>query len=613
MNSTLRVAQDTFTREDRPAVNFGQEPQITVGAAASAIRRGFLYAPVPFPRGASIISATLRVWTRDIWSGGPTTVKARRVTTRWRENVATWNEEPTAVATNEASTVIANNAAVGTLVEFDVAAIMQDVAAGGAYHGLRLGTADAVTHRFHSAESATDGQRPKLLIEWTLAPTKPVDLKPSGGLAIGLASPTLTWRHVDTAGEEQAQFQVQLDDASDFATVLHDSGWVVSGDSEYLLPVTVPADATRYWRVRTRDTYGISSPWSDTASFIRKVKGVVTISSPTNGGTVDDHTPNILHSFSGTQQSARWLLERRNEALEWERIYDSGVLTTAATSHTIPKGYITKTTDTYRIRVRIFDSQERVAIPGESRYAEATATFTYVRSGTPTEVLTLTVEAATVADEMPGTVLTWTRASAPDYFAIVVDGEIIDGRLEPGDTFVSGTTYRTVLYSLIPLISHTVEVEAVSLVSGSLIHSDGNPVVNYTPTISGIWLVAPDWTLNCVIAGREPNEKRIGEEGETFFPLNRRDPVRIKDSTRGYEGSLRGQLAPIFERTGLTWRDRLEQIKGLPARATIWLIFADNAYRITLGEVSITNRHPDIYEITAEFWQTADFTIPLRR
>ncbi len=615
--STPKITQDATVRESVTSRNLGETPWLAVGNETNDIRRAFVYAARPFPRGATVVDAKLRLYTRDVWSGGPITVTAKVVTQKWKETGAggiTWADQPDVTAANVTANV-ANNAPVGTLVEFDVTSLLQTVASGGsAYHGFRLTIAAATTHRFHSAESTSANLRPVLEVEWGVVGDGPVDLKPSGGLSVSKPQPTLVWELVDTEGNEQAEFQVQIDDADTFSSVLHDSGWVVSEDSEYDLSTTgftVANGVVRYWRVRVRDGNGIESEWSDPVSFRRDDKGVLTITSP--GATTDDVTPPITHTFTGTtQEVVRYILEREDTD-GWVSIYNSGPQATVATSFTLPQDLIDNETDNYRIRVFVWDNIDRVATPGDPRYVEDVQEFAYVRDGTPAAVTSLTVTDATDEDEAPGVVVEWQRAAQPDYFALKIDGKIKLPRIDPVDVFVSGTTYRTVVYFVVPRSEHEFEVEAVTLSGGRYKHSDGNVTTDFTPNPKGVWLVAPDYNLNVFIAGKDPFEKPIGESGTTYFPINRRDPVRVRDSVRGYEGSFRGLLTAGYGKTGAEWRNRFETMKGLPADADVWLVFSDNAFPVILGVGEVTNLYHDRFAVSCEYWQVGRFPMELRR
>ena len=149
--ATPAVTQDAHILENQVDENVGRKPFLIVGGVAAQNRRAFLFAPRKFPLGSTIVDGKLRLYTRDIWSGGPITVTARLITSRWREEGATavtWADQPN-VSSQTATANVANNAPADTLVEIDVTALLQLVSDGTAYHGFRLSIATATSHRFH--------------------------------------------------------------------------------------------------------------------------------------------------------------------------------------------------------------------------------------------------------------------------------------------------------------------------------------------------------------------------------------------------------------------------------------------------------------------------------
>jgi hypothetical protein len=455
-------------------------------------------------------------------------------------------------------------------------------------------------------------------IEWTTAPGKPTDLKPSGGRAVSLAKPVLAWTFVDSKGEFQSQYQVQIDDDSGFAAPLYDSGYIVSTEWEHDLSLTAFAglanDDVRYWRVRVKDNYGLESPWSDPVSFARKTKGALVITNPPDepNNTVEETTPPLQHDFTGrTQKLAQWFIQKLDDD-EWVTVLNSGRVATTEETYTPPAGKIVSTVDEYREVLRVWDDVARESTPGDPAYVQLIRYFTYVRSGTPAPVETLDVSNGG-GDDAPGVLLEWTRTLQPDFFSIMVDGRQV-ARVEAADVLVAGDDYRYVLYLINPRKTHSFEVEAVVLDAGKYKHSDGNPIVNFKPEPTGYWLVAPRYGLRTVLTGKEAQDKQIGGSATVFNPIGgRRDPVRIRDSVRGYEGQLIGRITPAFTETGLTWLTRLERIVGLPHSAEIWLVGGVNTFRVVVGEPMVNDLSHDRWEVTIPFWQVDDFTVPLKR
>jgi hypothetical protein len=321
----------------------------------------------------------------------------------------------------------------------------------------------------------------------------------------------------------------------------------------------ISADATRWWIVRAKDESN-NSPWSDVQSFTRTTKGTLAISSPTNGGTVEETTPPIITTLTGRAQEAiSYTLEQYVAAdTEWVEVWSQGrraapAASAAAYSFGVPSGKITAAAINYRLTVRSWDDQDRDATPGDPAYVQAQSTFTFARSATPSPVTVLT--AAAEASNGPGVLLTFNRAvgqAAPDYFALVVDSKRVMDRIDPADIIDGGSpiVFSFVYYGAEPYTSHTFEVEAVTFVSGVLKHSQGNATANYNPKPSGVWLL--DDNDPPYRPANPPRRVRLGpgasvslgiaESGATYHVIGRQDPVDIIDTVSGYEGTVSGRI-----------------------------------------------------------------------
>jgi hypothetical protein len=322
----------------------------------------------------------------------------------------------------------------------------------------------------------------------------------------------------------------------------------------------ISADATRWWIVRARDEMGNTSPWADVQSFIRTTKGTLAISSPTNGGTVEETTPPIITTLTGRAQEAiSYLLEQFVTAdSEWVEVWSQGrraapANSAAAYSFGVPSGKITAASTNYRLTVRSWDDQDRDATPGDPVYVQAQSTFTFARSATPSPVTVLT--AAAEASSGPGVKLTFNRAvgqAAPDYFALVVDSVRVMDRIDPVNIIDGGSpiVFSMVWYGAEPYDAHTYEVEAVTFVSGVLKHSQGNDTEVFTAKPTGIWLLddndppyrpaSPPRRVR--FTGTTSPSLGIAESGATYHAVGRRDPVTIIDAISGYEGTVVGRI-----------------------------------------------------------------------
>lgn len=629
MITTRKSAVDTFSRQGLPATNYGQKPFLLIKGGTTDQYQVYVWWDRPFPSGATVVTALLRLWVRLAWTGQPFVLSVKRITSKWIESGVgslTWNKVPT-VGTTTVTKTINTNPAHKEMVEIDVSTIMAEVAAGNAFYGFRI-TIDKTDgpRGFYSGETAEVAIRPELRVEWSTPPAAPNDLVPSGGQVISLAKPVFDWQFVDTTGEAQAEFQVQIDTDSAFGSVDHDSGWVVSSESAYNLGPTsfsVPLDTTHYWRVRVKDQYGLLSPWTAAQSFVRKTKATIDITSPV--GTAEERTPPIVHTFTAghagqLQEAVQYIIEEDEaDSDDWIVRYDSGLVATNELSFTIPAGVVRSTLRTYRITLKVHDNDDRVAMAGDPVSVEDVQTFTWIRSAVPTPPADLTA----VTRKNGDVVLSWTRATTPDFWSVTIDDVVVKGYedIEGADPFVSGTSYTWTIRNGYRLrIAQTFKVEAVVLDGGKLKHSTGNPSVVVTPAARNVWLKVPSLGLECVIVSDEPQDTKIGEGAEIFFPIGRRDPVRIVDAVRGHEGTISGMLGDMEDgngvmRDGIYWRNQFEKIKSWALRRDILLLLGDRIFEITMGEITDP---PDIavdsvwFSVSFEFWQKDQFFVPLR-
>ena len=600
--TVVTTASDTHVREGAAAKNFGTSVELSLnGAGGGNDRRAFLHFTRPFPLDATIVSAKLRIYTRAAWTGSQN-VTARRVTESWAEARATWANQPTKSDTN-AATVAANSLAAGVLIELDVTAMMQDVANGSPYYGIRLELSASVNRLLHSSEAVNAALRPVLEVDWTLPPDAPTSLAPGGGRAVSVQKPVLAWTFTDPGGsEEQASSQVQVDDAADFATPLYDSGKLANALPSWDLAATAFAGLAfadvRFWRVRVWDGTDLVSEWSDPVSFTRIAKGTLTIVSPPDGGTVDDLTPPVDWTFAGaTQEAYRVELYELLASGAAHLAWTSGRVTSTDTVLTLPTGQLA-TGGSFRVLVRVWDDEDREAIWGDTDYVDETADFTYARSGAPAAVTALSATPNDAAVD-----LAWTRSVQPDYFSLRVDGVEVLPRIEPADVFVSGTSYAMKWWGATPRVEHTYEVEAVVDSAGALQHSDGNATDTAQTNPTGLWLIDTDDDTAVRLGGQERADFRIGEEGTTHAVRGSRVKVRITETVRGYEGSFSGNLR------GKAARDTFLALKGRlkPVR----LIVSDLNMLVELEEVASppTPLSGDrLYGADFGFFQVDDFT-----
>lgn len=601
----VRTATDAWARESQPATNFGQAVRLWVnGGTAGNDRQAFVHFARPFPLGATILSAKLRLRARGAWSGTQL-LTAKRVTAKWSESTLRWNNRPAVSGTNAASLSVVG-AADGALIELDVTAMLQDVSSGVAFFGFRLELDTNVDRAVHSSEAPTASLKPQLDVVWTVKPDVPTNLAPAGGRAVSIAKPILAWRFTDPdANGAQTSSQVQISTSSDFTTPEYDSGKVANVAQLWDLAATayggLAADAVRFWRVRVWDDTDLVSDWADAVSFTRKTHGTLTMSSP--GATVDDLTPPVTWSLSGrTQEAYSVEVELIAAGVQVKTLWDTGRVTSTTTSVTVPAGLLVSG-KTYRVTLKVWDNLDRQAIALDPDYKVTTQDFTYSRSGAPAAVTSLTASLVAIGSNSPAVVVEWQRSIQPDYFALKLDGVEVEDRIEPVDVFISGTTYRMTFWGATPRVTHTYEVEAVVDSAGHLQHSDANATDTETTDPDGIWLVDPDDSTAVRIAGQGALDLAIGESGETIPLVSSRAPVRITETVRGYEGQVSGLLI------GKTARNTFLALKGRLKR--LRFIVSDLNIVVELGPVAAPPTPLDddrLYSCSFELAQVDDFT-----
>lgn len=597
---------DSWVNQSAPARNYGGGVRLQLnGGAGGNDRRAFLHFKPP-PLGVTILSAKLRLFARGAWTGSQT-VTARRVTGTWAEGRVTWNNQPAVVATNLAS-VAANALADAALIELDVTAMLQDVVNGAAFYGVRLELSADVIRQLHSSEATNANLRPVLEVEWIAAPDPPASLSPSGGRAVSVTKPVLSWVYTDPgsgAGSEQASSQVQISSSEDFGSPLYDSGKVANTLPSWDLAATafggLGLGDVRYWRVRVWDETDIVSEWSEAEEFTRTAKASLSIDSPA-GATVDDLTPPIDWTFGATQEAFRLLVEEvpaAGFARRQDPLFDTGRVTDTDTLFELPVGLL-RTGITVRVIVRVWDEVDRETTPGDPDYVEASHEFSYARSGAPDPVTALS---ATPQPRSPAVLLEFERTNLPDYFSLRVDGVEVAPRIEPADVQTSPGEFALTWWAATPRVSHLYEVEAVVDSAGSLEHSDGNATDSATTDPDGIWLVDEDDGVSVRLGGQDRADFAIDETGTTFRVKGSRVPVRITEDVRGYTGSIGGLLL------GKADRDAFLELKGRlkPLR----LVLSDLTFPIVLEDVapSPTPLPRDrLFSATFAFFQVGEFT-----
>lgn len=587
--------------------------------ASSTDATTLVYFGAPMPRGATVISAKLRLYTSGSFAGASVTLNARRLNAKFTASRVTWsgpNARP--AGTGATATVTKTSTGDGDVFELDVKPIMQLVADGTPWYGFEVVTTTATRRAFRSAQSAT--LRPELEVTWADAPDAPTTMSPNGQ-AVSVSRPVVEGDYTDPTGGTLTSAMVELKStnagwdavngfaAPDFATV----ETPVGAGSKARLDLAAAASgwagatagSTWYYTMRVRDESGEWSEWSKVASFIFTAFGTLTINAPSVAApTLNDFTPPVTFTVAGmTLEKYRVIVEN---VATGGVVYDSGEVPASGTSiiHTIAGRAgkaLLKTGVSYLLRVRAFDTVDRS--PTETPFVEATQPFTVV-AGSTTAITGLT---ATSVVNPPGVQIDFSRAAAPDAFTFTVDGDVVEADVLPADVFVSGTSYRYTFTRLRPNVAASFGVAAIVNSTGASTVT----AVSATPKVSGMWLVDKARDRYLFIAKTGGSKLDLGEESELLVPLGAEAGITITQSLRGYEGDVSGVLVNTHDagsRTLQQWVDEALIIRSRPGR-TYYLIVGTEAIECTVRNLSVRptgDSTPGMRPISFSFAQTGE-------
>lgn len=461
-SALMRNASDAGVRLGYPNRNFGSAKSMYVINFSSGVGGyALIYLGLSVPKGATLTTAKLRVWTGGALSGTQT-LTTKKLNKKFTAARVTWNTRPGVVA-GAGVTVSKSAPPARTMWEFDVKTLLQPIVdTGGNWYGFRIESNTTTSKWIYSAQ-ATDIYRPQLELAWSDAPDEPDQLVPDNGMAVSVPKPTFRYLFTDVSGDTTlAKQQVQVDDAIDFLTPLFDTGWIDADDPQLDFDdttYTIPLGQNLFWRARVQDGAGLQSlTWSDPATFIRIAKPVLTLVNP-NPVTlvVYDSTPPISWTFPG-QKAYQIILQ--DPALQYKAIWDSGKVTSTDQTVTLPVRKIIQTVKVYRLVLRVWDGVPRATLPDDPAYTQGVWDFTYVYDPTPNPAGSISVAVSAECDAWA--VITATRVDQPDQWKVQRDGIIIDDGIEGDSLWVSGTTYRytdslasprhTHVYALVPVV-----------------------------------------------------------------------------------------------------------------------------------------------------------------
>ena len=598
--TVLRNAIDSAVSNLAPTKNYGNPTTLGISNVTGRLAEVFIYFAIPFPRGATILNATLSLVNQNAYAAS-TTWSVTRLAAAWSSSRITWNTRP--AVTGTAVSVTKATAPAGTKWDFDVTAMMQTISNGAAWYGFKVSTTSNVYNWMYASENANVAFRPTLSISWADNPQAPTMLYPSGGRAVSIPKPVLQCNFVDVSGDTTMQsMQIQIDDASDFATPLFDSGTVATSVPQIDLSTTsftgLTANQVVYWRARVQDGAGLWSDWSLPTTMTYITRGTLTITNPavSPNNFVAESTPPISWTFATRTQKAYQVVVAL-DATPNKWLWTSGKITAPDTTVTIPEKVLLFNNVAYRLTVMVWDTIDREATPGDPIQYTATRTFTYQYDGTVAVVTGLTASAHAI---YPHILLSWSRSTQPDAWDIYRDGKLI--ATAPGaQYFVSGTAYQYWDRLPSPKVVNTYTVIPVVNSKGAA----SSPTVTATPRIIGPTL--SDISGNyIVILFNQDTDMSLTEETTVYAPAASGAPVIITQAERGFQGKVAGRLASFGGISAETFKANYKKLVRNNGQR-LQLTIVNEAFEVILANATykpVTRNEEVVYEVSFNFYQT---------
>lgn len=594
--SAIQCRLETWVDQAKPKQGHGNDARIRLNAAGGSQRYAYIFFGLPFPFNAGIIinSATLSLFVAGSGWSGSNTLNVNRVTETWSEegpNKMTWDNFAGAGGVDYSASV--SSASDGDQVDVDVTALISNMADGTFdWHGLFLYVSTSGNKAFYSSNSEDPDHFPLLTIDWDLPTGYTVDMTPSSMRAVDVPAPMLSWR-ADYKGKHKvivAKSSV-LDEEGKLTDAIYQSRWGDDAQHDLSNKKSFPGmkeGDTLYWQVALQNRNGTSGPWSPVAAFTYHKPTKVTISSPK--ATTNDSTPLIAHSVKGHEQIAVEFLIKKNGHM----LHSSGKAKSSATQYEVPPGVMGDDGE-YEAVVRVWDDVIRV----RNKATEASKTFNYknATAGNPVSDLVELPQ----GKSRPGIHLAWKHDGDADAFDIKIDGRAVK-RIHAEDA-QEAEGYAHSMRMNMPKDA-VITVEAVT----GRQNSAPQPLT-ITNAVLNKWLSSP--TIDVILFGEDPVFK-IGADEEVYFPPGRRDPIKVRQTARGYEGSFAGSIGPYppASVTSDQQRDKLLAILALPISTVIRFAWRNIDIPILLLDMNgpMTHTRADWYDVGFQFIQTGDFT-----
>ena len=235
-------------------------------------------------------------------------------------------------------------------------------------------------------------------------------ISPSGIVIDATIANRFSWQHIISTGTPQSKADLQWSaDGTTWNTLA-----TVTGENQYYdVPANTFTSGTKYWRVRTYNTDGTASAWSDKAEFIA-------INAPS--------APSIVIQSTGPRPHITW---QTSEQEAYQLTLSSGYAS----------GTVYGTEKAWRSPVYLADGSYTVRVRVQNKYgmwSEWSAAALPI-SHTEGEAITLTATAGHEA------AITWQTAGSYDFYLVERDGVAIARTVQKqyiDHTSIGSVTYR---------------------------------------------------------------------------------------------------------------------------------------------------------------------------
>jgi hypothetical protein len=388
------------------------------------------------------------------------------------------------------------------------------------------------------------------------------------------ATNTFSWLFTDTSPlDVQTAYQIVVENNATGAVVL-DTGKVASSSlsGNHAIPAG-SKDVKLRWKIKLWDTDDVAGNYSSYQLFTVSDPPVVTITSPTAGGSLTTGQPTITWTNDGsTVQASRRVVITR--VLDGVVVADSGLANTSVLSYTTPT-VVLENTLSYTVSVTVTDQYGMTS----------TTTHTFTTTYQAPDVVFFSVD-ETQVDTAGPVLIDWSQ-SAPDSFFVdwrlyrrqveSLEWEILQVITNPAITYWHDWT----------ALSNTVYEYAVTQRAGrSGIVLESPKATTQSVVVEGghYWLINPNDETDNVRLSHVTGDSFTDEYEEASMVIIGRGR-KVNHGTRlGYAGTLTVQLRDDDFGTARSKRVHLQMLKDARTSYYMRTPFGD-LFEVSLGNL----------------------------